>query len=313
MSQSSTAIESDGEIVPFLNTEVTVQRTKSSKKSRQRQGKYWILTIPKDDFTPPETLEDYSELTFIRGQLESGDGTGYEHWQVVAYFERKCTISAVKRIFGKRCHCELTRSDAARSYVWKDETSLGSRFELGTLPTRRNKTTDWDVVWSNATRGDLDAIDAQIRVCHYNNLRRIYSDIARPVAIERNVYVYWGESGTGKSRQAWDNGGLDSYPKCPRTKFWDGYIDQRVVIIDEFRGGIDIGHLLRWFDRYPIFVEVKGASRPLLAETIYITSNLSPKEWFPELDNATYAALRRRLTKVIHFSHGLTGSKLVEE
>lgn len=68
-----------------------------------------------------------------------------------------------------------------------------------------------------------------------------------------------------------------------------------VVIIDEFRGDIDISHLLRWFDRYPVIVEVKGSSAPLIAENIWITSNLHPSNWYPLLDSVTYAALERRL------------------
>lgn len=68
--------------------------------------------------------------------------------------------------------------------------------------------------------------------------------------------------------------------------------------MDEYRGGIDISHLLRWFDRYPVLVEIKGSSVPLVATTIWITSNIWPAEWYPLLDNATMAALNRRLNIV---------------
>ena len=57
-----------------------------------------------------------------------------------------------------------------------------------------------------------------------------------------------------------------SIPKDPRTKFWDGYRNQENVVIDEFRGAIDIAHILRWFDRYPVIVEVKGSSVVLSAK-----------------------------------------------
>jgi len=88
---------------------------------------------------------------------------------------------------------------------------------------------------------------------------------------------------------------MDAYPKDPRTKFWDGYRAHRNVVMDEFRGSIDIGHMLRWMDRYPVIVEVKGSSAVLQAEKIWITSNLHPREWYPGLDNATYLALERRM------------------
>jgi len=79
---------------------------------------------------------------------------------------------------------------------------------------------------------------------------------------------------------------------------FDGYVDQSSVILDEFRGTIDISHLLRWLDRYPVLVEGKGTTRPFLADKIWITSNLPPLKWYPDLDELTMAALLRRLTVV---------------
>lgn len=122
-----------------------------------------------------------------------------------------------------------------------------------------------------------------------------------PVGVERTINVYWGVTGSGKSRRAWDEAGLDAFPKDPRTKFWDGYRGHRHVVIDEFRGGIDVAHLLRWFDRYPVVVEVKGSSVVLAATTIWVTSNLDPRQWYPDVDAETLAALLRRLN-IIHFT-----------
>ena len=96
-------------------------------------------------------------------------------------------------------------------------------------------------------------------------------------------------------RRAWEEAGLEAYAKDPRSKFWYGYRGEKKVIIDEFRGGIDVAHLLRWLDRYPVSVELKGSSRPLQAEQIWITSNLPPNKWYPDIDRETDQALLRRL------------------
>lgn len=61
--------------------------------------------------------------------------------------------------------------------------------------------------------------------------------------------------------------------------------------------------MLRWLDRYPVRVEFKGGSRPLLCKTIWITSNLAPEEWYPELDPETRNAFLRRLTNIVHFEY----------
>lgn len=138
-------------------------------------------------------------------------------------------------------------------------------------------------------------------VPHYNAIKRIRQDFLQPVAIERTINVFWGRSNSGKSQRAWGESGLDAYPKDPRTKFWDGYQGQKHVVIDEFRGSIDISHMLRWLDRYPVIVEIKGSSTCLVATHIWITSNLDPRLWYPELDSETLNALLRRI-KITHFS-----------
>lgn len=44
------------------------------------QARYWLLTIPKDDWQQPEQL--HTSIQYLRGQLERGATTDYEHWQV---------------------------------------------------------------------------------------------------------------------------------------------------------------------------------------------------------------------------------------
>jgi len=186
--------------------------------------------------------------------------------------------------------------------VWKENTRVdGTQFEFGQKPIQRNSKPEWEQIWESAKKGDYQSIPASIRVQSYRTLRTIFSDYSTAVGMERTCYVFWGRSGTGKSRRAWEEAGMEAYCKDPRTKFWDGYGSEKNVVIDEFRGGIDIAHLLRWLDRYPVRVEIKGSSKPLLCERIWITSNLSPREWYPGLDSDTAEALSRRLT-VTHFN-----------
>ncbi|AJP36341.1 replication-associated protein [Avon-Heathcote Estuary associated circular virus 3] len=261
------------------------------------QARFWILTIRHADFLPylPPTVD------YLRGQLERGDG-GFLHWQLVVHFARKVRLGGVKGIFGDSTHAEPTRSDAAREYVWKEDSAVpNTRFELGKIPVRRGVSHDWDAVRESAKRGRLDDIPADIYCRLYGNFKRIAVDHMVPLGIEREVNVYWGVTGSGKSRRAWNEAGLDAFPKDPRTKFWDGYRGHENVVIDEFRGGIDVAHLLRWFDRYPVVVEVKGSSVVLSAKHIWITSNLDPREWYADLDAETLAALLRRL-KITQFA-----------
>lgn len=259
------------------------------------KARYWILTIPQHDYTtyrPPS-------VCYIRGQLESGGDTGYLHWQLLAVYPKQVRLTAVKKDFGPTAHAEPSRSQAADEYVWKDDTAVdGTRFELGERSMRRNNSADWDAVRESAKRGNLDELPADIFVRHYGALRRISADYAEPVGIEKTVVCLWGPTGTGKSRRAWAEAGLDAYPKDPCTKFWCGYRGQQHVVLDEFRGSIGISHMLRWLDRYPCIVEQKGSSIVLKCSRIWITSNLDPRNWYPDLDPETVDALLRRIEVV---------------
>lgn len=262
--------------------------------SKSPQGIFWILTIPYDLFKIPDVLPP--KLAWITGQAELGAG-GYKHWQLCVALVQKCRLAGVKRVFGDKCHAELTVSASAAEYCHKLDTRIdGTEFELGAKPFRRNSKLDWESVWTAAQSGDLLKIPAHVRVVSYRTLRAIAADHDKPLAIVRECSVFWGPTGTGKSRRAWDEATLAAYSKDPRSKFWCGYGSEVNVVLDEFRGGIDIAHILRWLDRYPVRVEIKGSSKPLAAVKFWITSNLHPRAWYPECDENTMDALLRRLT-----------------
>lgn len=264
------------------------------------QARYWLLTIPHHDFTP--FIPNESTLTYMKGQLERG-ASGYLHWQLLVSFSKKVTLSYVKRLLGDSCHAEASRSAAADEYVWKEDTRIeGTQFELGKKSMKRNSEKDWDLIVKSAREGDFSSIPGDVLVRNYGNLKKIRVDSLVPEPGEKEVYVYWGRTGAGKSKRAWEEATFDAFPKDPNTKFWDGYNGQTSIVIDEFRGAISISHLLRWLDRYPVIVEIKGSSCVFKATKIWITSNLSPDQWYPDLDQETKAALRRRFTQVIHFN-----------
>lgn len=249
-----------------------------------------MLTLPGHSFVPYLP----PGITYIKGQMEIGEG-GFTHWQVLVHASRSRRLAWIRTTFGP-FHAELTRSAAADDYVWKEATRVpGTQFELGSKPIRRNERKDWDAIWESACTGDLYSIPTDVRIRCYSTFKRIRADHLQPVAMERTCTVFWGPTGTGKSRRAWDEAGPSCYSKDPRTKFWCGYNGETNVVIDEFRGGIDISHMLRWLDRYPVRVELKGSSFPLQTQRFWITSNLHPGDWYPEIDAETRQALMRRL------------------
>jgi len=263
------------------------------------QGRYWLLTIPHEDYTPYL----HPLVQYVKGQVEVGVLTEYKHWQILVAFKSKQRLRKVKEVFGNTVHAELSRSEASNDYVWKEETRVvGTQFELGQLAFKRNSQDDWAQVYKDAQEGNLDNIPKDILVRNYNSIKRIHVDHASPVFRgPQEVHVYWGVTGSGKSHRAFEEAGIDYYLKSPLTKWFDGYRGQDTVIIDEFRGVIDISHMLKWLDKYPCSVEVKGYQTFLKTKKWIITSNLNPNDWFPTLDQLTLQALKRRFTLVVHY------------
>lgn len=261
------------------------------------QARYWLCTIPVSSGWTPVIR---GNLCYLKGQQETGNTTGYTHYQVLAVTSRRVTQRQLKDDLCNVAHVEPSRSSAANGYVWKDDTAVpGTRFELGALPTSKARSADWDKIYADAVAGDFDSIPKDVLIRNYSSIKRIRVDNCRPpFRPDVKVFVYWGPTGTGKTHRCFQEAGDSFYVKNSRTKWWDGYQGQSNVIIDEFAGAIDVTYLLNWFDKYPCFAEVKGFSVPLQAVNFWVTSNIEPIFWYSDISPAHRDALLRRLTRV---------------
>lgn len=117
-----------------------------------------------------------------------------------------------------------------------------------------------------------------------------------------SVIVYWGTTGTGKTRAFWDNVvDLNDIWLYPGKEWFNGYAGQPICLFDEFSGSaMNLTLLLKVLDRYPVMVPTKGAHSWWQPEEIYLTSNLSPEHWFPRAHPEHVQALFRRFTNVVH-------------
>lgn len=117
------------------------------------------------------------------------------------------------------------------------------------------------------------------------------------------TWVFYGESGAGKSRAAYDlaqkNG---SYYYKTRGDWWDNYTGQETIIVDDFYGWIRLDEFLRICDRYPLQVPIKGGFVEFLGKHIIFTSNKEPLEWYSTdiLSGELRNAFLRRLDKIYY-------------
>jgi len=242
-----------------------------------------------------------SEASYGIVGKETG-ASGTPHLQGYVLFKKSYQFRSIKDRLNPRCHIEVANGDAFsnRTYCSKD----GNYVEYGVIPSRKRSRDELAQHFSTCMSsgggglGQFHAEHPGVYLFSGHNMLRNF--LAAQPTIERpDIRVLWihGPPGTGKSREA-----HETYPQAfvkePRTKWWSGYALEEEVIIDDFGpGGIDINHLLRWFDRYKCLVETKGGMIPLYATKFIVTSNFSPTDVFTSQDypNPQLPALLRRI------------------
>lgn len=100
--------------------------------------------------------------------------------------------------------------------------------------------------------------------------------------LRRKCIWCYGPTGTGKSHFAKTFAPLDEiYFKKHDTKWWCGYNNEKIVVIDEFRAcDMKLSELLILLDDLPYRIEYKGGSTLLQAELIIITTPRSPSDTY---------------------------------
>lgn len=266
-------------------------------------------------------LDEGGLLRYGAWQLERA-ASGTLHAQIYVELTRAVRVKQVQDTLfgGAKVHCEPRKGtrEQARAYCWKEDTRLptvapaevgtwdaggqGSRCDLKALATLAMEGTSAREAWELHPAAMFKAYKA------YDACRMAFAVKER---VPPEVIVYYGASGTGKTRRA-EEELTNPYRKEP-GQWWDGYDMHSNVLIDDFHAGAAVQYsvLLRILDRYPCSVQVKGSTVPFVGEKIIITSNLSPLEWYPSIPDKL--PLVRRLTKVFRYSADGTHAEITAE
>jgi len=275
------------------------------------RSRAWVFTV--NNYTE----EDVSAVTAcLAGAAygayapEIGENNQTPHLQGYVRFAQPKSTAAVCRSLGGRAHVEIARGSdqESRSYVFgpyqrgdKSKPINEEAVEFGVMASP-GKRKDLDVIKDLVKSGGkiVDVIDA---TSSYQGLAFAMKAIPffEPKRMApTEVYWFWGSTGTGKSRAAWEEAGSDAYSPVS-YKWWDGYDGHSHVILDDIRSDFcSFNQFLQLFDRYPMRVECKGGSRQLLATKIWVTSPYDPPAFFQMQDEAI-AQLTRRITLVRRF------------
>ena len=245
----------------------------------------------------------YRELdaNFLVAGLEEAPTTGTPHVQGYIQLNKRKTFKTVTKIFGGKVHISPALGSSQDNYDYV--TKCNMFIELGEARTvgraRAKQDRDWELMINLASQNKLEQIrldNPKDYLIYYNTLHKIAASNLKPEAMSRFCLWVWGKPGVGKSRfvhETWP----EAYWKNA-NKWWDGYTNQEVAVLDDLGTDVLAEHLKRWADRYKIVGEIKGGSLGLVYTTFVVTSNFHPKVLFQDTPQATQEAILRRFQVV---------------
>lgn len=256
----------------------------------------YCLTI--HDMTFQYEHDDKKVKYFIYGN-EICPTTKKQHKQAYIYYNNARSFKAVQKDF-KGAHIEATKGtpNQAAEYCKKEN----EYYEYGELPKQGN-------------RSDLESVKDVLketgRMRDVVNVATSYQSVRMAECIlkyhengrKEKPYVrwFWGPTGTGKSKSAYEILGDDCYTCLSTGKWFEGYDGHPFVLIDDMRKDfLKFHELLRLLDRYAMRVECKGGSRQFRATQIIITSCHPPHQLFDTREDINQ--LIRRIDEIKEFT-----------
>jgi len=234
----------------------------------------------------------------------------------------------IKENINNKMHIEIRQGshEQAKSYCNKLDTRVKGPWTLGKFDMldkdanrkavgERRKTSVAEVLEdaaSGMTEKELWAKHPGHMTHYHKSVKAYMMTTSLGERQQPKIVVLWGPPGTGKSHRASQMakaiGPAYRWQSSASGSVWfDGYDtnNHKVVIFDDFKGGMPYTMLLRLLDRYPMHVEGKGTAVPFNPEWIIITSNHPPNEWYFKNGEKTFdgiekvhdsSALLRRVT-----------------
>lgn len=284
-----------------------------------KQGKYWLFVI--NNYTTNNVLTIRSlvarneNVNYICVGFEVGDEAGTEHLQGYLQLAKKRRGNKVQELLQCKAHIELCKCDWAANYKYCSKTrekdnAPNEVFEVYGVPSKKGqgRRTDLEEIRVKIQKG-TSMLD--ISTEHFGDYIRYHRGFVNyqflcqePRDFVTECHIYWGETGTGKTRKAYELAKPDVwFSNSSKLQWFDGYCGQENVIIDEFTGSTcDIKVLLQLLDRYPMRVAIKGGFAQWRPKKVFITSNINPSNWYNHAHPEHCAALMRRVTSVTHFN-----------
>lgn len=234
------------------------------------------------------------------------------HLQGYCELEKRMRFGGVSKLI-PRAYLAKRKGNAkqAADYCKKE----GDFEEQGTIsePGKRSDITDYI---KDIKAGKTEDEISDLHGACYCKYPRAYSRLSL-LSLRKNnkhwkqlkVYIIWGTAGAGKSKSVYA-ADPDVYACTKNCKWFDLYDGQKTILLEEFRGQVDYEYLLRLLDGYPFALPIKGGFTWKCWDTVYLTSNTDPADWYPM---GMTPALARRITKITKMEDPVADCEILVE
>lgn len=275
----------------------------------------WVVTIFKDE----EPVFDEDRMKYLLYAPEKCPSTNRHHWQTYVSWKQgnHKTMSATAKWFGATC--SLAKGDVEHQLDYirgpyeKDGKSKPFNpdwKEFGTRPAQGARN-DLTALVENVTSGEtsVDSIVLENPVMYHQYGRTLHKaeDLAMRKRFRTEMTTcdwLWGPTGVGKSHAAYDGFTPDTHYnwKLNDNGWQDGYTQQPIVIVNEFRGQIKYGELLDMIDKWPSFTAPRRSREPMpfTSKHVIITSSMPPWEVYKNRNDIDRLDQLLRRIKVIN-------------
>lgn len=302
--------------------------TKLTKAQLNYQSYYWVGTWQDMSKDPKPCLDAKGKrINYIIYQAEQAPTTGKEHFQLYVEFYSRQRLKTLMRAFP---HCywspRLGTARQAIDYCSKEESRISGPWSFGqpgldveemplvhTPDQPRKKVSGLQIACDALRKKEMNLAQLMeknpaVFARHHSGLTKLASRFAKKRTTKPEVVVFYGLPESGKSRTAmetalslFDESDIYRYSYLDVTgkEWWEGYLCESCVIIEEMNGQkFKFERLLELLDRYSMKIPCKGGSFEFVGQLIILTSNYPPSSWY---ENVMWTALKRRIDQTFRF------------
>lgn len=261
---------------------------------------------------------------------ETGE-QGTEHFHLYIKFSSPHSINAISTIFANS-HVEIIRNSSSqenRDYIRKEGAYLDSEkkatnhietfYESGECPKdgKENQGARNDIAMMISLVQDgasnMEIVEAvpsmALRIPAIEQYRQAYWEEKGKEYRHMTVWYIYGKTRTGKTSYVYQNHDASEIYSVVDYK-GNGIFDKydtartRVLLLDEYRSALPFSLILALCDGQPLTLNCRYANRVCLHDTVYIISNISLLEQYPNIQREepeSWAAFLARINHVRHY------------